>query len=303
METKNKRAYNACKGIFFAKVLLCSSLMYFTSSCTKEDIEQVETSEEVTIIPKKFYKLLNNLSLDQNSVHYIESLDVIAHGDILYHADASISKDTTKEHWANRRVSWENSQNISYKIVGLNVDAHDDLIDHALQEWEDISPNIGFTRVNDANADTDLTITLQNTATFNNTNPSAIGSGAYATFPRNNSPGSNIYIREIELRRFNLPFVIKVLLVIHEVGHILGFTHPNQVYNGGTNIPCAGTREWHSNNTCGSLMNSTVNGCNWPNEATTIQQFREGANGWTLTDRYVIDWAYELAGENDPACN
>ncbi|MEW7279889.1 M57 family metalloprotease [Aquimarina sp. 2201CG1-2-11] len=296
MKQKKERTFNVRNAFFFTNLLIFSLLI--CSSCSNESLDLNEDLQEVSTIPEKFSKLLTDLSLDANEVRYIESLDAIAHGDILYSADTNSDENIEKAHWHNRRVSRANSRNINYTVRGVNSANYIAAIDQAAQAWENMSPNINFTRVSNNANGIDLTISFLNAADYARVDNS--GSGAFATFPTGNGNiGNRISFNESSFRNtFNS---WKILLTIHEIGHTLGFRHPNQ--GGGVAIPCAGSQQWHQNNPAGSVMNSALPWGNWPSQNISVAQWASRNKGWTLTDRYIIDWAYELAGNNDPVCN
>ena len=76
----------------------------------------------------------------------------------------------------------------------------------------------------------------------------------------------------------------KMTLMIHELGHILGFEHSNQTR--GQLIPGTNGASYHENNTCESIMRSSVYNCNWQSGSSVA--------GWSRDDKIAINWAYDL---------
>ncbi|WP_106792812.1 hypothetical protein [Aquimarina sp. Aq78] len=70
-------------------------------------------------------------------------------------------------------------------------------------------------------------------------------------------------------------------LLIHELGHNIGYHHSDQTYGG--HIPGTNGVAYHQSNNCGSVMKSSIYTCNWRFSSTP---------GWSRDDRTAITWAY-----------
>ena len=75
----------------------------------------------------------------------------------------------------------------------------------------------------------------------------------------------------------------KMALLMHELGHNLGFLHSDQT--AGYNIPGTADAAWHSRNTCGSIMRSSVFTCGWRTS---------GRSAWSTSDWRAVGWDYKI---------
>ena len=142
----------------------------------------------------------------------------------------------------------------------------------AAWHWTAISTNIDIRRTY-TRSQADIVL-----STFNEPN-----SGAFA---RAGGPSGNgnvgTYVNiNIAKNHASTSSAEKMVLMIHELGHTLGFHHSDS--NLGRNIPQTNNATYHANNNCGSIMRSSVYRCGWT-LSTNAQ--------WTDDDRTAIDWAY-----------
>ncbi|MEW7278095.1 M57 family metalloprotease [Aquimarina sp. 2201CG1-2-11] len=274
------------------KCLLMSSFMLATLlgvvvSCSKDDAIPAETGAIENIeskdIPLKYVGLIDELVLkgfDANRFVYSASSDEIIYDEDIVFTTKHLIKPKNGHRITHGLISRENSRNITYFI-----DTDDDNafpsnyrkpLKKAMEYWSNKHDNITITEANTA-AEADIVCLHSST----------IPSVARAEFPANGNVGNRVYVNN----NFNTTYTKEqnLTLMLHEVGHALGFTHANLNNGGGTAIPGTHDFAWHQTNGCGSIMRTPVNTCKWTETATD----------WSEDDTIAIDYIFNDTGDAD----
>ncbi len=198
--------------------------------------------------------------------------------------EAQDDEIVSKNQWmGSSGVLYSNSRNITYYFEQGNPNRDFDFPDEyksafgwAAYHWSRVSPNINFRRVYSRR---DAQISLSGWTDRNDR------AWARAQLPkRDGNVGAWVAVNRANALPTNPSETTKMTLMIHELGHSLGFQHSDQ--NFGNRIP--GTRDYryHAANNCGSIMKSSVYNCSWRSGSSS--------SAWTSDDWTSIHWAYRL---------
>jgi hypothetical protein len=182
-----------------------------------------------------------------------------------------------KNYRTETTVTSANSNSITYFINKSQVPAnYVNPIGWATYYWSIASKNINFREVSSA-SQADIVFT-------SGTAPSGSSAQARANFPSGNGNVGNI-VQIFTNQNQPSDNNVRIVLMIHELGHSLGYEHSNAnrsstaVYLGST----TGTSQFHIDNTCGSVMRSTVFQCGWASD---------NRSKWSTSDKNSIDLLY-----------
>ncbi len=289
MKSYKKNNFTHSYGVFINQALyLLIGVTIFFSSCNKdslneEEVTSIDTQNVITKeIPNKYLRLVEGLSkqgFNQENFEYDRIND-----EIIYQKDIIFNeKHLRKEknyYWTNNGIiSRENSRNISYYIDIDGTDAfptnYRTPLRTAFEYWSNSHTNITITETtNETNAD----IICKHSGT--------ITSVGRAEFPSNNNIGSRLYVNNT----YNNSYTENenLTLLLHEIGHALGYTH-SDINEGNPLIPDTNNAQWHIDNTCGSIMRSSVFPCNWTLETSD----------WSANDITSINYIFNDTGDAD----
>ncbi len=266
---------------------MLATLLGVVVSCSKDDTIPAETEAIENIeskdIPLKYVGLIDELALkgfDVNRFVYSASSDEIIYDEDIVFTTKHLIKTKNGHRITHGLISRENSRNITYFIDTDGDNAfpsnYRKPLKKAMEYWSNKHDNITITEVNTA---TEADIVCEHSGT--------IASVGRAEFPANGNVGNRIYVNN----KFNTTYTKEqnLTLMLHEIGHALGFTHANVDNGGGTAIPGTHDFAWHQTNGCGSIMRTPVNTCKWTETATD----------WSEDDTKAIDYIFNDTGDAD----
>lgn len=264
-----------------SKIKLCLYLtvVFIMNSCSNEETETL--TQKLTPEAQKTFDYLvqtedynpDLLKVDYNTKSFIYDNDA----SLAFGIEKNIKNQLAgKNQWiGNSRILYENSRNITYYYEHNFPSQYAYAFSWATYHWSRVSPNINFRQTSNRNSARVLI------GSYYDANDSA---WARAELPkRDGYTGSWVKINLARALTTNNE-TTKMTLMIHELGHILGFEHSNQTR--GVLIPGTNGASYHENNTCGSIMRSSIYNCNW--------QSGSAVAGWSRDDKTAINWAYDL---------
>lgn len=268
--------------------LLISSLLF--ASCQNENTSSAE--QELSLEAQKTFEYLtevrgispNDLSIDHEKQSFVFGNDAYITFNLKgnldkngFVNDGEFSAKGKKNQWFyGAGVKYYQTQRIAYYVSSGFPREYVEAIKRAAYHWSRVSPNIDIRRTY-RRSDGDIYL-----SSYTNRNT---GAWATAQLPQGNGQsGSWLSINRANALGVNVSETTKMTLMIHELGHNLGFYHSDST-NGRL---IAGTRgaNYHRNNNCGSIMKSSVYNCNW--------RASSGTSYWTSDDWRAIHWAYTL---------
>ncbi|MDC1162468.1 M57 family metalloprotease [Tenacibaculum sp.] len=185
-----------------------------------------------------------------------------------------IEGTSKKNQWiGNSGVLYVNSRNITYYYEGSFPNEYKNALGWAAYHWSRANTNINFRRV-----------TRRSDAHLFLSSYSDRGDRAWARaqLPRRDGK-TGTWLSINRANAFNTSNnTTRMTLMIHELGHTLGFEHSDQTR--GVRIPGTQGANYHARENCGSVMKSSVYNCNWKSGSTRA--------GWTRDDWTSIHWAY-----------
>ncbi len=261
---------------------LLVSLSVISISCQKDNLD--ENTQE---LPANAVETLNYLTetLGYNKSDFVVNLESeeFFQGDmgISFNYASNIKKSdqtnnsdgvVAKNQWMNVYTSYSNTKNIYYYMESDFPQNYRTPFAWAAWHWTAISTNIGMRRTY-TKSQADIVL-----STFND---STTGAFARAGGPTGNgNVGTYVNINTAK-NHSSTSSADKMALMIHELGHTLGFHHSD--VNLGMHIPGTNNTTYHTNNNCGSIMKSSIYTCGWT-LSTNAQ--------WTNDDKIAIEWAY-----------
>ncbi|CAL2092022.1 conserved protein of unknown function [Tenacibaculum sp. 190524A02b] len=261
-------------GFLVATLIVCS--------CQKNE---TETSEQLTAEAQKTFNYLTKvenyspdlLKVDYKTKSFIYDNDAALAFGIEKNVPPKIKGNDSaqRNQWmGNSGVLYVNSRNITYYLENNFPNQYSNAFAWAAYHWSRVSPNINFRRTNNRNTARVLVSSYYNASDR---------AWARAQLPRRDGyTGTWVSINTANALNTTNE-TTKMTLMIHELGHILGFEHSDQTR--GNLIPGTYGPSYHASNNCGSIMKSSVYNCNWRSGST--------ATGWTRDDRTSIRWAYK----------
>ncbi len=271
----------------FSSFLVVSLLCFISISCQKED--DAFTEQELPPGAQKTFEYLTEvegynpdfLEVDFSTESFIFNNDIAISFDTKANIDKytpNIEKeDSEKNQWiGSSGVSYENSRRITYYYENNFPDEYKNAFSWAAYHWSRVSPNINFNRTTNRNTAHVLVSSYYD---------SGDSAWARAQLPRRDGyTGTWVALNRATALPTNPSETTKMTLMIHELGHTLGFHHSDQ----NLGIPIPGTRDYryHQRENCGSIMKSSVYNCNWVSGSSRA--------AWTSDDWTSIHWAYRL---------
>ncbi|MDY8137932.1 hypothetical protein [Aquimarina sp. 2201CG5-10] len=271
---------------FKLSLFLVTTLLYV--SCQNEDLQESVDPVEQTLT-KKAEATLDFLIEQGYSVHDLkpdfESETFIFGDDIAFPFElkGNLDKNKPNEETTDQRNQWyyvgngvyySNSRNINYYIERNFPRSLEYEFSWAAYHWSRVSPNINIRRTY-TRSSADILVGAWYSTSDRAWARAALPSG-------NGNVGSWLNVNTAKDHEGSSSESTMALL-IHELGHNLGYLHSDQTEGG--RIPGTNGPGYHAANNCGSVMKSSVYVCNW----------RISSNpGWSYDDRTAINWAYGL---------
>ncbi|PKV51867.1 hypothetical protein ATE84_3967 [Aquimarina sp. MAR_2010_214] len=263
--------------IFLTTILLCASCQ--NDGLDQEDLNQEEQSlsKEATatldyLIEKGYSKedLIPNFK-DEAFIHDDYVIPFALKGNM----DKNPSKKGSvqeKNQWnyVGNGVYYSNSRNVSYYVERNYPRDLEYVLSWAAYHWSRSSANINIRRTY-TRSSADILV-----GSWYNSNEVA---WARALLP--DGRGNVGAWMRVNTAKSHPGDESTMALLIHELGHNLGYLHSDQ--NDGGQIPGTNGPSYHQRNNCGSVMKSSVYTCNWRFSSTP---------GWSRDDRTAITWAY-----------
>ncbi|UII35011.1 hypothetical protein LVD17_14470 [Fulvivirga ulvae] len=254
---------------YFIKCFCFIAGLMVTISC--QDEESLLTVEPSQKLDTKMVELITQDGHEASDIYIKDDFYRVRGSDIMYHkdmADNLLRNNINEEQrWHGVQTYYSHTRDIRiYKESSFPEYLYGGPLYYAAQHWSNISPNINIAITN------------------SRSNADIIVSGYYdsreygwavASLPTGNgNVGSWMWINTYQPH--NQSYGDKVGLMVHELGHTLGYRHTDQ--GGGYHIQ--GTP--YSDGS--SVMNSGVPGGLWQSNSA----------GWSAGDKQAIKWAYGL---------
>ncbi len=258
---------------------LLITLMAISISCQNESV-----NEEQPELPANAQATLNYLTKtmgydESDFVVNLESEEFLQGDmgisfDLVKNLEESglASESSGKNQWLNMAVTYNNTKSIYYYMESNFPQNYKTPFSWAAWHWTVKSSNISIRRTY-TKSQADIVL-----STFDDSN-----TGAYARAggPTGNGNVGTYLNINVDKDHVSLSNADRMVLMIHELGHNLGFHHSD--VTAGTHIPGTNNAAYHQNNNCGSIMKSSVYTCGWTLSATPQ---------WTKDDTAAIEWAY-----------
>ncbi len=254
-------------------------ILIVSVSCQKENVD-----EEIQELPANALSTLKylteNLGYDESDFEVNLDSQEFINGDfgISFKLSDNINKSGTangiqaKNQWIGQPVYYSNSKSIYYYMESDFPQNYRTPFAWAAWHWTAVSTNISIRRTyTKSQADVVL-------STFDDSTTGAYARAGGPTGDGNVGTYLNINIAKNHTSSSSAD---KMVLMLHELGHTLGFHHSDVTT--GNHIVGTNNATYHTNNNCGSIMRSSVYTCGWTLSATAQ---------WTVDDGKAIDWAY-----------
>jgi hypothetical protein len=263
--------------VFLAVII--SGLML---SCQNESVEvdiQESTSKELSKSALSTLKFLKEKGYDGNKLKPSFELNGFIYDDYVFPFDyyenfLEISSQAQgKNQYSGRPVSYEESNNMSYYVESNFPEYYVNALEWARYYWSISSPNIEIRRTFNRN---EADIICSSYLDRND------GAYARASLPLKGRKVGNFLRVNNRFVKADSSSRFKLALMIHELGHTLGYEHSDQnvgVYT----IPNTEDPTFHTNNGCGSVMRSGIFVCNWD---------YNNVKSWSQSDINAIEWGF-----------
>lgn len=237
-------------------------------SCQEDDSTLAELQKEP--LDAKMVELLSKKGFDAKDIYvedgfyYVKGVDMVF--DKKMAENFNIEQPAEEQRWNGGWMYYSYTRDVKiYKDASFPNHLYGGPLYYAAKHWSNISPNINISFTN-IRSQADIVV-----SGYYNSNATA---WAYAAFPHGNgNVGSWMWINTYH--RHNQSYGDKVGLMVHELGHNLGYWHTNQP--GAYHIPGTPYTDYNS------IMHPNIPS-GW--------QYNIAA--WTSGDREMIRWAYGL---------
>jgi hypothetical protein len=261
--------------------ILISGLML---SCQNEsvDINETEsTQKELSKSALSTLKFLKEKGYVEKELKPNFEMNGFVHGDMVFPFEMydNLQKNKvnqqSKNQYSGFRVVYGETNNMSYFIDSSFPSYYVAALDWAKYYWSISSPNIEIRRTfNRSEAD----IICSSYFDAND------GAFARAAFPPGDGRVGNFLRINNRFGEFANTQRDKLVLMMHELGHNLGYEHSDQNV-GVFTIPNTQTPAFHQSNACGSIMRSLISICAWD---------YNNVKNWSESDRNAIEWGFRF---------
>lgn len=240
-------------------LILGLAITILALGCQKDDEPVAQTKNNIS---NDVSEKIKSLGFDPKSVveyddYYLVEGDISLRKDAL---DSYFEKNTTlKQARTSNLVSADNVSNITVYIHSSMPTSGDDnwrpAIQSAISKWNATQSNVNITLSQNSNAD----IVIRSDGGTQEDETIAI-----AEFPSYGSPGYRIRVNLDAVNNKVFSSAQKILTMVHEIGHTLGFRHTNWYGNDepyGIGIP--GTPNTGLNPDPNSVMNAVITAAGW----------------------------------------
>ena len=253
------------------KILKISLILFVFAtifSCQKEDIEVAipkTQNQELSKEAKATLDYLLSVGYNEKDLTHDVEAKGFAYEDILYpygfYKDIDEATPGNKNTIYNKKVTVANSNSITYFLDSTypTTDAYVNAINWAKYYWDISSDNISITRV------------------YSSSQADIICSGIHAApklffavagYPSAGNVGGTL---KVNLDNMGTDFNSNMALLMHELGHNLGFGHADVATPTGFEfITNTHDSAWHVANKCGSIMRSSVAACGWKPDGVRV---------------------------------
>ena len=263
------------------KITLILLVITTIFSCQKEDIEVATPktqNQELSMEAKATLDYLLSVGYNEKDLIHDYQAKVFIFEDMMFpygfYKDIEETTSGNKNTISNTKVTVANSKSIKYFLDTTypTTDAYVLAFDWAKYYWDISSDNIYIER------------------TYTKTEADIVCGGVHgapalffarAAFPSGGNVGKTI---NVNLDNLGTNFNQNMVLLMHEIGHTLGYGHSDQATGTGmTFIPNTHNATWHSGQNCGSIMKSAVYVCGWSSD---------NVRRWSADDITAINYGY-----------
>lgn len=257
--------------ILFAALFLCYSCQQ------EESIEGFSNNEEKTLN----YLLEQGFDKSEIKPDFTTKTFVVGDMNVPFNLAQNLEKNREssnskglKNRYGFNVTNYDFTRSVFYYIESNFLEQYIFPLDWATYYWTISSPNISIRRTFDrSQADIICSSYFDSSDAAFARAALPNGQGNVGTFLRINTAQPHQ----------NFGFDANMVLMIHEIGHNLGYQHSDQSL--GFQIPNTGSIEFHQNNDCGSIMKSLPFNCGWTND---------NVKRWSVSDRTAIEWGYRF---------
>ncbi|ELR68642.1 hypothetical protein C900_00186 [Fulvivirga imtechensis AK7] len=256
------------KSKLFSKLCLLAGIVVL-SSCQEEDVPLAEAQPQN--LDAKMVELITKDGYETKDIYVKDGFYRVKGVDIVYDKDMakniSEAESIEEQRWHGVQTYYSYTRDVRiYKDPSFPDYLYGGPLYYAARHWSNISPNINIT-ITSSRSNADIVVS------------GYYDSGEYgwavASLPTGNgNVGPWMWINTYQPH--NQSYGDKVALMVHELGHTLGYRHTDQ--GGGYHIPGTPSSDRYS------VMNSGVPNGLW----------QYNSAGWSYGDRAAINWAYGL---------
>ncbi|MDL2212462.1 zinc-dependent metalloprotease [Bacteroides sp. OttesenSCG-928-J23] len=245
-----------------------AAFVFLFTACSNEEVEcsqeynQSNDIDYISIIKSMGFSLENLIEEEEQFI--VEKDIVLIKEDLLFYANEPITRQAQHKNL----VSKPNQNDIKVKIHSSTPYSWYNGINQAIAAWNNIGSSIKMKLVTTSSYD--IEIKAQNKGENNRV-------AATGTYPSGNGkPGSTININSYY---DYLSTGQKAYIIVHELGHNIGFAHSDVLNTGESNIPGTPLASPTNPDIIASVMYSKSGGRNWDTEQFTMY---DKYAAWTL---------------------
>lgn len=259
-----------------------SIFILFLLSMVVCSCQKLELEEDVSLDPKVDYErnFIESLGFDKNAIED-KGTFYLVEGDVIIHKEDINNIVQTKQYWCLQvKEPYQRNIKVTLGTERIVIINWAQAVARAVQEWSNISGcNISMTFNQNSTTPGDIHISFISGGASNN-----LGTADFPTM--SGAPGANIYINQSYNSYARLSESQKIFLVIHELGHCLGFRHTDWYDNGEPQFGPPGGPATHIPGTPNAIQgdkNSVMNGINAAGRKW---------EGFTNYDKIAAKWLY-----------